>query len=121
LHVYIQASGYWSHDGQLLGQGYSGHGEGVNNVNFESVSNFGPIPRGWYVLGSAIDHPHLGPVVIPIEAALGTETFGRGGFFVHGDDVHHVGEEVASHGCIILPRPVREAIATSGDIDLDVV
>jgi hypothetical protein len=49
----------------------------------------------------------------------GTETFGRGEFRIHGDSIAHPG--TASHGCIILPRAVRDAIWRSGDRALEVV
>jgi hypothetical protein len=49
----------------------------------------------------------------------GTETFGRSEFRIHGDSIAHPG--MASHGCIILPRAVRDAIWRSGDRALEVV
>jgi hypothetical protein len=45
--------------------------------------------------------------------------FGRDGFLIHGDSVEHPG--TASHGCIIMSRAIREAIAQSDDHELNVV
>jgi hypothetical protein len=45
--------------------------------------------------------------------------FGRTGFLIHGDSLQHPGR--ASNGCIILPRPIRDRIAASGDDQLTVV
>lgn len=44
--------------------------------------------------------------------------FGREGFLIHGDSIVHMGQ--ASHGCIILPRSIREQIAASGDDEIEV-
>ncbi len=47
----------------------------------------------------------------------GTQTFGRDGFLIHGDNRRHD----ASQGCIVLDRTARNRIATSGDTRLNVV
>jgi len=82
----------------------------------------GPIPRGRYTIGAVefadVDGPH-GPFVLPLTPAAANEMFGRTGFLIHGDSIEHPG--FASRGCIILARPTREAIAQSGDADLEVV
>jgi hypothetical protein len=49
----------------------------------------------------------------------GTDTLGRDGFLIHGDSVENPG--TASHGCIILPRAVRDQISASGDKQIQVV
>jgi len=121
MYFYNQSSGYLSRNGTLVGQGYSGHGDGVNNPDMESVSEVGPIPRGDWIFGHPVDHPQLGPLAIPIQPKSGTKTYGRGGFFCHGDEVGHVGEEIASHGCIIMSRTVRQYIIDNDDPDLEVV
>lgn len=121
MYTYNQANGYISQDGHLLGQGYSGHGNGLNNPALEQVPSTGPIPRGLWEFGQAVNHPHLGPVAIPITPKDGTNTYGRGGFFAHGDEVGHVGENIASHGCIIAARGIRDHIEAGTDKDLEVV
>jgi hypothetical protein len=86
----------------------------------ESVHNHGPIPRGAWTIGPFHDDPGgKGPVVAHLTPIEGTETFGRAGFMIHGDNkaLNHT----ASDGCIILARSLRQTIAGSGDHELQVV
>jgi hypothetical protein len=86
----------------------------------ENVPNIGPIPRGdWTVAGPPVDSKDHGPYVLKLNPAPSTETHGRSGFLMHSDSKEHPGS--ASHGCVILPRAVREAVWQSGDRDLEVV
>lgn len=128
MFVYEQSSGKFSQDGVYLVTGYSGWddgdnipepGEGKNNPDAQAVKNVGPIPVGQYNIGPVYDHPTKGPVVMRLTPKVGTEAFGRSAFLIHGDSVHAPG--TASHGCIILPRKIRERVAASGDTDLEVV
>jgi hypothetical protein len=48
-------------------------------------------------------------------------TFGRGEFLIHGDEVEHPGEHMASHGCIVADRVTRTRIWQSGDTVLAVI
>ena len=121
MWTYIQTSGVLSHNGQQDGSGYSGHGDGINNPAMQSVSNVGPIPQGQWTIGEAVNDPKLGPVAMPLTPNIGTDTFGRGGFFIHGDSIEFAGLEEASHGCIILSRTIREQINSDLDKDLQVV
>ena len=108
--------------GSVIAFGYSGHAEGVNNAALQETRDIGPIPCGGWTLGAPADHPALGPYAIPLAADAMTDTFGRSGFFVHGDlkdAASHPHE--ASHGCVILPRLIRMAMWTSGDHRLQVV
>jgi len=57
--------------------------------------------------------------VLKLNPAPSTDTHGRGGFLMHGDSKEHPGS--ASHGCVILPRAVREEVWNSGDRELEVV
>jgi hypothetical protein len=121
MWIYDQASGVLSHNGQQVGTGYSGHGPGVNNPALQSEPDVGPIPQGHWTISDAVDSPTLGPVAMPLMPNIGTETFGRGGFFIHGDSIEFAGLEEASHGCIILPRSTRVEISSDWDKDLEVV
>lgn len=125
MWTYNSSNGSLSHDGILVGTGYSGHDEGddagVNNPLLESVPNVGPIPRGLWSIEQAAPHPKLGPLALPLTPQEGTNTSGRGGFFIHGDAIEFAGLEEASHGCIILARDVRQQIVDSEDADLTVV
>lgn len=102
-----------------IGAGYSGHGAGLNNPNMQDVRNTGPIPQGNWTIGRQHDSTTLGPHVMALSAQPGTDTFGRSGFYIHGDNSR--GDQSASHGCIILPRNIRDRIANSGDDELVVV
>lgn len=110
--MYAQRSGVLTApDGSYAGNGYSGVGAGLDNPAEEDVPDTGPIPRGSYRIGPAFTHPVCGPLAMRLDALPGTDTFGRGGFLCHGDTVAQ--DHSASHGCVILGRPIREAIAAS--------
>lgn len=119
MHTYNSSNGYWSWNGTLLGQGYSGHGDGVNNPALENIKNVGPIPRGRYLIEGWFNHPELGPFVARLLPCDATNTFGRAGFCVHGDNF--AGNHTASEGCIIMNRIVRNKIADTKDTVLEVV
>ena len=104
----------------FIERGYSGFEEGKNNPTMETVHNVGPIPRGNWIIHSIIQRTPLhGPLVLPLEPAPGTETFGRSGFLIHGDSIVEPGK--ASQGCIILSRDTRIHIGSSGDSTLEVI
>jgi len=118
--TFNSSNGNLSRDGVLIGTGYSGHESGLNNPALEDQHNLGPIPRGsWTISHFFNDVPGKGPIVARLIPDTGTETHGRGGFLIHGDNSEHDGS--ASHGCIVLPRAIREMISTSGDSILQVV
>lgn len=109
-------------DGECLATGYSGFGADKNQPADESVKDLGPIPEGRYAIGlpqCVVEPGPHGPFVLPLTPLPSNQMFGRAGFLIHGDSIEHPG--AASHGCIILPRPVREAIAGSADNQLEVV
>lgn len=99
-------TGIFYEDDKLVAVGYSGFGDWKNNPEAQKMKGLGPIPCGQYHIGAAYDSPNTGPMTLPLEALPGTDTFGRGDFKIHGDSRIHPG--AASHGCIILPRNVRE-------------
>lgn len=88
---------------------YSGKGEGKNNPDLESVHNVGPIPEGWYTIGTPFSSSTHGPFCLPLIPDVTNEMYGRTGFLCHGDSREHPGE--ASEGCIIAPREIRETIS----------
>jgi hypothetical protein len=116
---YDQLSGTLSKDGERVATGYSGFEQGKNNPDLEHIHDTGPIPKGVYGIGPPHDTTTHGPHVMPLTPELGTNTFGRDGFLIHGDSVAHPG--TASHGCIILPRNVRDQISASGDFQIEVI
>lgn len=112
----------WRQDGRLyedtgplvfVSDGYSGADSGKNNPSAQTTRRVGPIPVGAYRIAPPIDHPELGPVSLRLEPLGDTKSWGRSGFLIHGDSRTRPGD--ASHGCIVLPRPVRERIAQSDD------
>ena len=107
--------------GDVIGQGYSGHGLGVNAPALQNVPDVGPIPQGEYLIGQPYTDPAKGPLVMRLMAFKDTDTFGRSGFLIHGDLVGEMGEDLASEGCIILAHAFRLAIAASGDTLLNVI
>lgn len=119
---YSQSSGaLLDATGKCVATGYSGHGDGLNDGDLQDVVDVGPIPRGLWSIAPPRDTATHGPYVLPLTPHADTETFGRDGFLIHGDEVEHAGEHLASHGCIILPHDAREAIWNSNDHLLKVV
>jgi hypothetical protein len=118
MYSYSQATGILTRNGATAGQGYSGHGAGRNNPAMQATRDVGPIPQGQYKIGPPFDTPSTaqGPHVMRLTPVAGTNTFGRDGFLMHGDDPQHD----ASEGCIIMPPGVRDAVSASGDTDLTV-
>ena len=99
--------------------GYSGAGRGKNNPAMQAAVGTGPIPQGRWTIAERHDSPNTGPCTLMLLPEPGTATFGRSEFRIHGDNIAHPG--TASHGCIVLPRTVRDAIWASGDRALEVI
>lgn len=117
---YEQATGrLYDPEGALRGYGYAGFEEGKNHPDFEAMANIGPIPCGFYSIGPAYHHEHLGPVCMNLDSLEGTDTYGRALFRIHADSIKEPGR--ASHGCIVLARALRELIAASDVRVLEVV
>ena len=121
MWTYQQSTGAVTRaDGVVIGDGYSGNGPGYNNPLSQDHHDVGPIPQGrWHIAGFFDDTGGKGPVVTHLIPNVGTETFERFGFMIHGDNAAM--NHTASEGCIILSRPLREQIAESGDTELLVV
>lgn len=100
--------------------GYSGKGDGLNNPNMEYAQDVGPIPKGVYVINAPQDSDH-GPYALSLTPDAANKMYKRSGFMIHGDELAHPGEHLASQGCIIVPRAVREIVWESGDRELQVV
>jgi hypothetical protein len=118
MWTWDQSAGLLSRAGQSW-RGYSGAGRGKNNPALQSVAGLGPIPRGRWTIAGRHDSPTTGPCTLVLTPEAGTATLGRSEFRIHGDSIVHPGS--ASHGCIILPRAVRDAIWASGDRALLVI
>lgn len=111
--IYEISSGTLS---KIVGHGYSGHGDGLNNPSMTNVPDVGPLPPGKYKINKPIQDEHVGVFALPLTPDPSNDMHGRSAFFIHGDNpqLNHT----ASNGCIILVRPLRDAIANSGDDEL---
>jgi hypothetical protein len=121
--LYEQSTGYLvSPTGHRMEPpGYAGHGAGVNNPALENVRDIGPVPEGWYTMQAPIDSQLLGRYAIRLTPDETNEMYGRNGFFMHGDEIQHSGEELASDGCIVQCLATRQAAWNSLDHRLQVV
>ncbi|WP_084169683.1 tlde1 domain-containing protein [Paraburkholderia ferrariae] len=121
--VYKQSNGELSHNGRIVKQGnsggYSGSGAGKNNPAMQATRSIGPIPQGTYNIGTPRHSAHVGRYAMPLTPEVGTDTFGRSAFYMHGDSVAHPGS--ASEGCIIMDPHTRSQVWTSGDRKLQVI
>jgi hypothetical protein len=117
--TYKQISGAILWNSELMGVGYSGIDDGLDNPSKQDVANVGPIPVGTYDIGPGFQHPSCGPLSMRLTPQPDTKTFGRAGFLIHGDNTAM--DHTASHGCIILARSIRQAINESDDKTLVVV
>lgn len=116
----IKTGQLFDNQGHLIGVGYSGHGAGLNNPGWTHVVAVGPLPVGTYTVGDPRDPvDHLGPIAMPLEPADDNEMFGRGGFFMHGDNAQN--DHSASDGCIIMPHNVRQLVCDNDDDQLEVI
>lgn len=122
---YIQQSGeLLDASGKLVATGYSGFGLAKNDPSAQHVPNLGPIPVGMYTIeliadasGNAIDYGNKKAPVMRLIPDADTDTFGRSGFLMHGDNQTHT----ASEGCIIADHQTRVDVWASGDHMLQVV
>jgi len=116
--IYSQASGEMRNAaGGLLGTGYAGHGEGVNNPAMQSVPDTGPLPQGIYTIQPPVDTSTHGPFVMWLSPDPSNKMFGRFGFGIHADEIANPGKRLASTGCIVMSNPARVAIWTAAQAD----
>lgn len=119
MWVWDQSAGTLSRDGILISRGYSGYKRGKNNPSLQSAKGIGPIPQGMWTITEKYDSANVGPYALKLEPAIDTQVYGRSAFRIHGDSIRNPGN--ASHGCVILPRTIREKIWKSQDKLLKVV
>jgi hypothetical protein len=118
MWTWDQSAGLLSRAGKNW-RGYSGAGRGRNNPAMQAAVGVGPIPQGRWTIAGRRHSANTGPCTLVLTPEPETETFGRSEFRIHGDNIARPG--TASHGCIILPRAVRDAIWASGDRALEVI
>src|ERR1700740_941588 len=98
--------GTWQSDARA---GHSGPRAGLDYPTFEQEVGVGPMPKGEWIIGQFFDDPGgKGPLVAHLLSSPQTDTHGRGGFMIHGDNT--AANNSASEGCIVLPRWIRELI-----------
>lgn len=119
LTYVIQTGRLYDEDFKCKAIGYSGFGEGYNNPSFMDKINIGPIPKGKWKIFSKINSVDMGECVLPLIPHDSTNTFGRGNFYIHGDNKEH--NCTASKGCIVLSLSVREFLNDSTDKILNVI
>jgi hypothetical protein len=113
------STGALSINGEYIGNGYSGAPGHVDAGADETLVGEGPIPTGSWGIGQPIDSAATGPFSLPLTPGAETNTFGRSGFLIHGDNPQ--GNHSASHGCIVAARTLREQIDADPDRLLNVV
>ena len=118
MWIYVQ-SGRLYRGSRRVADCYAGHGEGKNNGLQQHSPGVGPIPCGAWMISEPRDSERTGKFVLPLIPLLGTQTFGRSAFEIHGENAAHPGD--SSHGCIVAPPDVRQEIADSGDCLLLVI
>src|SRR5271155_1281253 len=105
MWIYVQRTGNVYHRSapvlhQLVGSGYSGDDKYRNDPESQCFQDLGPIPRGKWLIGPIQDNMTASGHVLTNSLRLtpddSTETCGRSGFLIHGDNA--VG--IASAGCI---------------------
>jgi Protein of unknown function (DUF2778) len=106
--------------GVLLGTGYAGHGEGVNNSALQSVHDTGPLPQGIYAIAAPVNTTTHGPYVMWLTPDPANKMFGRSGFGIHADEIANPGKRLASTGCIVMSNQARVAIWQAADRQLRV-
>lgn len=121
MWTYKQSTGQLiAPEGDVVGVGYSGRNQGLNNPEMQDREHLGPIPQGdWYIGHFYNSQNEKGPIVANLTPSYGTNTFGRGGFMIHGDN--EAMNHTASDGCIVLAHSLRDAICKSGVHQLRVV
>lgn len=120
MWIYEQATGKITGcDGHVTAVGYAGREAGKNNPLVQDAKGIGPLPVGHYTLLPPRDSATVGKYAMPLLPDPTNQMFGRNSFYIHGDSAEHPG--LASHGCIVMPRNIREAIWASGDRILQVI
>ncbi len=116
--TYYVSSGIFKFPDGSFAQGYSGFNNTksddvrdlygqyyYNNAENPDVQDRGSIPCGTYYI-TGCDNS-IGPYTLILSQDESTNTYGRNGFRIHGDNSSHN----ASRGCVILDREAREKIA----------
>jgi hypothetical protein len=113
MYIYEQGSGKLFHNDDYVDTGYAGCGIGLNNPQQDHMKNVGPLPRGLYMIGKAINGTHLGPLALPLFPEQHNTMKGRSAFFIHADNAK--GNQSASTGCMVFSLATRKRIDEDTD------
>lgn len=87
------------------------HIQGLNNPNYCSLHNIGPMPTGIYRIHAWGTFPEIGPNAAALEQ-IGGESYGRSGFYIHGPALNDPMN--SSKGCLVIPHDDRMAFIACG-------
>ena len=105
-YKWTQGTGKLSLDGKDIATGYAGAPGYKNDPAAEQLHNRGPLPRGWYTITLIYpSHAKFGPNCCVLTPDRGNKMYGRSGFLIHADSIHHPGQ--ASAGCIVVDSSTR--------------
>jgi RHS repeat-associated protein len=129
--IYSQSTGQLTNSNSpsvVVGTGYAGHNNGLNNPANQGVqgggpsSNGGPLPQGTYTIQPQQNNITGTGTSLPGSMRLtpdpSNNMMSRAGFLIHGGNMTN---QTSSQGCIVLPPAVRNIIGSSGDTTLRVV
>jgi RHS repeat-associated protein len=92
---------------------YAGNGQSKNNPADQCKKDQGPLPRGWYDIGSGYNH-RLGNPTFKLDPQPGTSmcTPLRDNMRIHADKLSSPGN--ASDGCIVCSKKTRDQLGRGG-------
>lgn len=92
---------------------YAGNGPSKNNPADQCKKDQGPLPRGWYDIGSGYNH-RLGNPTFKLDPQSGTNmcTPLRDNMRIHADKMSSPGN--ASDGCIVCSKKTRDQLQRGG-------
>jgi len=120
---YVQSSGQMIDEDEkgnrtVLGTGYAGAPEALNDPEKQDKKHQGPLPRGKYAIGPQQDNGDLRQS-LRLTPDPANEMYNRSGFLIHGP--HDDDKRDSSTGCPVFSKDIRDKIANSGRKVLRVV
>jgi len=106
----------------VVGQGYAGYGDGLNNPDMQNVENTGPLPEGVYMIGKQQDNKTGNGTLLRgsmrLTPTMLSRMFKRNGFLMHRGNMT---KKNSSKGCIVQTEAALNAVGASNDKTLVVV
>jgi hypothetical protein len=120
MWTYRQSTGEIFDDpGNVIGVGYSGRTPYKNDPTAQNIKDEGPLPQGFYTIEPPELNHTVGEYAMALVPFINNTMWGRGSFYIHGDNPAHIG--ASSDGCVVINRSARELIWQSGDHTLNVI